>query len=223
MNKSLGTFIVAIPVALSFASVAVAQLPMPVAQPPMPVAQLPMPVAQSQAQADKIPVKLVVVVSTFEGDKKVSSMPYTLLATANGSQVTFNSSSRMPIPSSNAGSVSYTNIGTTLQCTVTTEGGSFKVTINFSDNTVLSNKSPAASTTAPARNPDYATFHDVSYTSAVSLKDGETKQLISAPDKVTGEVVKIDVTLTLDPPRRASVETENRGVLAAIAIPLSLN
>jgi len=202
MNKSLGTFMAAIPFALSFASVAE---------------------AQPQAQADRIPVKLLVVISTFEGDKKVSSMPYTLLATANGNPVSIISSSNVPIPSSNGNSVSYTNLGTNLQCTVTTEAGSFKVAISFSDKTVLPNKTPAASATAPARNPDYATFHDVNYNSAVSIKDGETKQLISAPDKVTGEILKIDVTLTLDPPRRASVELDNKDARAAIALPISLN
>jgi len=185
MNKSLGTFMAAIPFALSFASVAQ---------------------AQAQAQADKIPVKLLVVISTFEGDKKVSSLPYTLLATANGSEVTFQSGSNVPIPSSNGGGASYTNIGTTLRCTVTTEAGSFKVSINFSDKTVLSSKTLPTSANAPARNPDYPTYHDVNYSSAVSIKDGETKQLISAPDKVTGEVLKIDVTLTLDPPKRAAID-----------------
>ena len=82
MNKSLGTFMAAIPFALSFAGVAE---------------------AQPQAQADKIPVKLLVVISTFEGDKKVSSMPYTLLATANGSEVSFNSGSNVPIPDGTGG------------------------------------------------------------------------------------------------------------------------
>ena len=48
----------------------------------------------------------------------------------------------------------------------------------------------------------------MSYTSAVSIKDGETKQLISAPDKVTGEILKIDVTLTLDPPKRAAIDLD---------------
>jgi hypothetical protein len=174
----------AIPFALSFASAAQ---------------------AQPQAQSDKIPVKLLVVISSFEGDKKVSSMPYTLLATANGSEVTFQSGSNVPIPSSNGGGVSYTNIGTTLRCTVTTEAGSFKVSINFSDKTVVSNKTPPTSANGPVRNPDYPTLHDVNYISAVSIKDGETKQLISAPDKVTGEILKIDVTLTLDPPKRAAI------------------
>jgi hypothetical protein len=49
----------------------------------------------------------------------------------------------------------------------------------------------------------------VTYNSAVSIKDGETKQLISAPDKATGEVMKIDVTLTLESPRRASLDLRN--------------
>jgi len=202
MNKSLGTFMAAIPFALSFASLAE---------------------AQPQAQSDRIPVKLLVVISTFEGDKKVSSMPYTLLATANGSQVNFNSSSNMPIQTGNSGAYSYTNVGTNLQCTVATEAGSFKVTITFSDKTVISNKAPAAATGTTAKPLDSPTFHDVSYSSAVNMKDGETKQLISAPDKVTGEVIKIDVTLTLDPPRRASVELDNNDARAAIAIPFSLN
>jgi hypothetical protein len=202
MNKSVGTFMAAIPFALSFASAAQ---------------------AQPQAQSDKIPVKLLVVISSFEGDKKVSSMPYTLLATANGSEVTFQSGSNVPIPSSNGGGASYTNIGTTLRCTVTTEAGSFKVSINFSDKTVLSNKTPPTSANSPVRNPDYPTLHDVNYISAVSIKDGETKQLISAPDKVTGEIMRIDVTLTLDPPRRASVESDDIYVKAALAFPFSLN
>jgi hypothetical protein len=200
MNKSIGALVVAIPFALSCASVAN---------------------AQPQAQSDKIPVKLLVVISTFEGDKKVSSMPYTLLATANGSEVSFQSGANVPIPASNGGGASYTNIGTTLRCTVTTESGSFKVSINFSDKTVLSNKTPP--TSATARYPDYPTYHDVNYISAVSMKDGETKQMISAPDKVTGEILKIDVTLTLDSPKRASIELEDRNARAALAIPISLN
>jgi len=185
MNNSLGTFMVAIPLALTFASVAQ---------------------AQPQAQSDKIPVKLLVVISTFEGDKKVSSMPYTLMATANGNQVSFNSSTNMPIPNGTSGGYSYTNVGTNLVCTVATEAGSFKVTLNFSDKTVISNKAPAAATSSTAKPLDSPSFHDVSYSSAVNIKDGETKQLISAPDKVTGEILKIDVTLTLDPPKRAAID-----------------
>ena len=45
----------------------------------------------------------------------------------------------------------------------------------------------------------------MNYVGTITLKEGETKQLISAPDKVSGEIIKIDVTLTLDPPKRAAI------------------
>jgi hypothetical protein len=184
MNKSLGTFMAAIPFALSFANMAE---------------------AQPQAQADKIPVKLQFVISTFEGDRKVSSIPYTLLATANGGMVTFLNGTNVPIQTGE-GKFSYTNIGTTITCTVTTEGGNFRIAINLDEKSVAAAKIPAASAGVPTKAPENPTFHDVNYVGNITIKDGETKQLISAPDKGTGEVIKVDVTLTLDPPKRASID-----------------
>jgi len=153
--------------------------------------------AQLPAPQDRIPLKLQVVVATYEGDRKVSSMPYTLLATANGNEVIFTSSSSVPIQNGPGGTISYTNLGTTLRCSVITEAGSFKVLLNFDDKSVMASKTSVAVTGA-TRPPDSVTFHSVNYNSAISMKDGETKQLISAPDKVTGELVKIDVTLSLE-------------------------
>jgi hypothetical protein len=46
----------------------------------------------------------------------------------------------------------------------------------------------------------------VSYVGTITIREGETKQLISVPDKATGEVEKVEVTLTLETPRRASIE-----------------
>jgi len=219
MNKSLGTFMVTIPFALSFAGVAQAQLPVAQPQPIFPAqsqaqfqAQFPAQ-PQAQAQPEKIPVKLQFVISTYEGDRKVSSIPYTLLATANGGMATLLNGTNVPIPSGD-GKYSYTNVGTTIVCTVTTEGGNFKIAINFDEKSVVAAKPPVA--------PASPTFHDINYVSTITIKEGETKQLISATDKATGEVVKVDVTLTLDPPRRASIDTMSRGA-EIIEIPLSLN
>lgn len=206
MNKSFRSFMFAIPSVAIFANVAV---------------------AQPQGSPDKIPVKLQVVISTFEGDRKVSSMPYTLLATINGGDASFNSNLTVPIQGTTAGTVTYTNLGSSLRCTVTTDAAGFKVAMTFSDRTVISNKATVAPGT-PAGSVDSPIFHDVMFRGDVSLKDGETKQLLVAPDKVTGEVVKIDVTLTLDVSRRGSVESDNGDVraaleLTAVAIPFSLN
>lgn len=206
MNKSFQTFMIAIPSVAIFANVAV---------------------AQPQTSPDKIPVKLQVVVSTYEGDRKVSSMPYTLLATANGGGVTFLAGTNVPLQGGD-GKLSYTNIGTTITCTVTTEAGNFRLAINFDEKSVMAAKTPVTPA-GPAPKPlESPTFHDVNYVGTVALKEGETKQLVSAPDKVSGEIIKIDVTLTLDPPRRATVELDNRDFRAARetttgALPFSLN
>jgi hypothetical protein len=61
---------------------------------------------------------------------------------------------------------------------------------------------PAGTAPKPLESP---TFHDVNYVGTITLKEGDTKQLISAPDKISGEIIKIDVTLTLDPPKRAAI------------------
>lgn len=202
MNKYFQPFMLAIPSVAIFANVAV---------------------AQPQAQPDKIPVKLQFVISTFEGDRKISSIPYTLLATANGGQVTFLNGTNVPIQVSGDGKITYTNIGTNITCTVTTEAGNFRLAINFDEKSVTAAKTPpppAGTLTKPSEPP---TFRDMNYVGTITIKDGESKQLISVPDKGSGEVIKVDVTLTLEPPRRASVELDNRDVRATIAIPLSLN
>ena len=202
MNKYFQPFVLAIPSVAIFANVAI---------------------AQPQAQPDKIPVKLQFVITAYEGDRKVSSVPYTLLATANGGQVTFLNGINVPIQTGE-GKTTYTNIGTNITCTVTTEAGNYRIAINFDEKSVIVAKAPATPAgTVITKLPDSPSFRNVSYVGTITIKEGETKQLISAPDKVTGEVIKIDVTLTLDPPRRASVRLDNKDARAAIAIPFSLN
>jgi hypothetical protein len=202
MNRYFQPFMLAIPSVAIFANVAV---------------------AQPQAQPDKIPVKLQFVISTFEGDRKVSSIPYTLLATANGGQVTFLNGANVPIQVSGDGKITYTNIGTTIVCTVTTEAGNFRVNISFDEKSVTPAKTPASPAGTAPKPPESPSIRDVNYNGTITIKDGETKQLIAAPDKGTGEVTKVDVTLTLDPPKRAAIELENRDLSAALAIPISLN
>jgi len=202
MNTSFRSFIFAIPTLAAFANVAA---------------------AQTQAPPDKIPVKLQFLVSAYEGDHKVSSVPYTLLATANGGQVTFLNGINVPILTSE-GKITYTNIGTTITCTVTTESGNFRLAINFDEKSVITAKSPAAPTGTTTRPLDSPSFHDLNYIGTITVKDGETKQLISVPDKATGEVEKVEVTLTLEtPPRRASIALEGTSTKTAIAFPFSLN
>ena len=146
-----------------------------------------------QVQAEKIPMKLQIVISKYEGDRKTSSLPYTALVTANGDRINLQANANVPYTSS-TGVISYTNIGTTIDCTVTTDSGRFKVALSLHDNSPIVLKA----TPANAKLPDAAAYGNFNYTGSITMKEGETKQIISSSDRTTGEVVKVDVTLTLD-------------------------
>ena len=152
--------------------------------------------AAQQVKAEPVPVKVQIVFSRYEGDRKTSSLPYTMLISANGDRVQIQANANVPIPSSN-GSYTYTNVGTSIDCTVTTEaGGRYKVALNLRDNLPIAPKNTASN--ANSKPPDTLTFGNFNYQGSISMKEGETKQIISSADRATGEVVKVDVTLNLD-------------------------
>ena len=175
MTKILKHLLLAIPVVILFSTMAQAQ----------------------QEKGEKIPVKVQIVISKYDGDKKTSSLPYTMFVTANGDRAQINSGANVPITGS-TGTVTYTNLGTSLDCTVTTEGGRYKVTLSINDQFLVVPKPTAPAPGVAPRPSDAQTFGRFSYQNGVNVKEGETKQIISAADRNTGEVVKVDVTLSLD-------------------------
>lgn len=144
------------------------------------------------------PLKVQVVISRYEGDKKVSSLPYTLSVTANGERVRLRMGSQIPVPSStpstlpNQGPVqsfSFVTVGTSIDSmATTTDDGRYRVEVSIED-TSIQERVP----TLPV--PTLRTF---SIGNTMTLRDGQTAQFTSAADKTTGEVVKVDVTLTVE-------------------------
>jgi hypothetical protein len=60
-------------------------------------------------------------------------------------------------------------------------------------------QSPAAPGSVPGAIINAApALRNFSYTNSILLKDGEAKQFVAASDKVSGDVVRIDVTLTVE-------------------------
>lgn len=145
-----------------------------------------------------VPVKVQVVIARYEGDKKVSSLPYTMSVTANGDRVSLRMGSQIPVPSTSyqngttsnpVTSYTYHNVGTNVDCSAkTTDDGRFSVFVGIEDSSVVERRAIDA---AP-------TLRNFSATNTVVLRDGQTMQFTAAADKTTGEVVKVDVTLTLE-------------------------
>jgi hypothetical protein len=135
------------------------------------------------------PLKIQVTIARYEGDKKVSSLPYILAVTANGPQgVSMRMGSEVPLPSG-PGVVNYRNIGTNIDCSASSiDDARFAVRLTVNDSSIMERRSSEA---AP-------TLRSFSTSNEVVLKDGQTAQFTAAADKTTGEVMKVDVTLTVE-------------------------
>jgi type II secretory pathway component HofQ len=156
------------------------------------LAQFPVPVPQATTQS----IKLQVVLSRYEGDKKISSLPYSLLL-APGESGNVRTGAEMPVPTAaftpSGTTTSYTmqQVGSQIEATVTpTADGKFKLNLNVTDRAVVAGPTQGGVPNVPS-------FRNNSTNSKAILSNGETVQFISAADKAGGETFRIEVTLTV--------------------------
>jgi hypothetical protein len=164
--------------------------------------------AQQAGAAPKpamVPLEVSVVLARYQGDRKISSIPYTLNVNANGNPTSLNMSTEVPVPSTifqpgsngqatnSLRSYNYRPIGTNFNLRASTlpEGG-FEVQLVVEDSSVFN---PDVRQQNMPMMPDVPAFRSFKGTNSLLLKDGQTRQYTVATDRVTGEVLKVDVTL----------------------------
>lgn len=160
-----------------------------------------------------VPLKVQIVMSRYHGEKKVSSLPYTLTVNANDGMIMpdgrfspFNiarlrTGANVPIPSvatpmeTPVGPVQYKQIGTNIDCTArSTDDGRFRVDISIEDTSVYSEGQTAEGVPKVKDIPSFRTFQS---SNTVILKDGQSTQFLASADKITAEITKVDVTVTV--------------------------
>lgn len=159
------------------------------------------------------PLKLDVVLSRVQGEKKVSSMPFTIWMLSSGANVSLRMGVDVPVGSSvvtsgnesAAGSrtttvssttnrVEFRNVGTSIDCWVNPAAdGRFTVDLRIQDSSIFTSD---GDTRAPLKS-DPMAFRTFSFSNQQQMRDGQTMQWASAPDKFTGEVLRVDATLTV--------------------------
>jgi hypothetical protein len=164
---------------------------------PPPVVRVPAVVRTPEAVT---PLKVQVVIARYQGEKKLSSMPYTLTMNAGGHAnirmgtkipITMLSMSNVPKDAPVGGPIQYQDVGTNIDCGATeVEGGRYALTISVDDSSVYPDDQPGGT----KGNPSFRSFRAGN---TMVLKNGETGQFTSATDKVSGETVRVDVTLTV--------------------------
>jgi hypothetical protein len=159
--------------------------------------------AQDKPPAKEIvPLKIQVVISRYQGEKRVSSMPYMLSVNANEVRATnLRMGAQVPVMMGQPPAVdgkpgvqafNYKDVGTNIDCSATThDDGRFRLQITIEDTSVIAD---AADATVMKGTPSFRSFRSSEY---LLIKDGQSIQFTTATDKVTGDVVKIDLTLTV--------------------------
>lgn len=159
------------------------------------LAQVP---GQPQVQPATTTVKLQVVLSRYEGDKRISSYPYTL-SLVPGQSGSLRTGAEVPVPSTALGpggmNPSYTmqQVGSQIDATVNpTTDGKYKLALSVTDRWVV-----AGTQAAQGGVPNVPSFRNVVSASQAVLGNGETMQFTASSDKASNETFKIDVTLTV--------------------------
>jgi hypothetical protein len=158
--------------------------------------------------ASRVPLQVQVVVARYQGDKRVSSLPYLLSPNANDGEPTrLRMGAKIPVPTMSGhqkaaaqlqipmpaiSPVAYQEIGTNVDCKVSSlVDGLYEVTISVEDNSIVAGPEGQAAAGEP---PVFRTFQA---SNTLLLKDGQTRQFTAATDRVSGEVIRIEVTLTV--------------------------
>jgi hypothetical protein len=160
------------------------------------------PAPAPKASAPVTALKVQVVIGRYQGDKKISSMPYTLSMNAGhhanlrmGTKipVMMMTTANLPKDTPQVGPIQYQDVGTNIDCGSTAlDDGRFMLTISVDDSSVYPDgDQPPGGTKG---NPSFRSFRAAN---TMVLRNGETGQFTTATDKVTGETVKVDVTLTV--------------------------
>lgn len=172
-----------------------------------PPVEKPTPAQDTQrATAAQVPLRVQLVVSRYQGEKKVSSTPYTLSVVANDNDKT---SLRMgvdvPVVQTVFGggtaqipqtSYTYRSVGTNIDCAARTiDGGVFKLDLAVSNSSLFVPEKQEGAVVSAA--PGVPAIRSFTSTFNVLLKDGQAAQYTAATDAVSGEVLRVDVTLNV--------------------------
>jgi hypothetical protein len=157
-------------------------------------------------------VRVSLVIARYQGEKKVASLPYTLIVGTGGARTRMRMGVDTPVPVAPAGvpepgvpkppmSFQYRNVGTNVDCAVwerdrMSEAGAretvYRLNLSVENSSAFSGADARAAGGGVEGAPLFRRFDT---TIDVALHDGQRTEAIASTDPVTGEVVKIEVTL----------------------------
>jgi hypothetical protein len=152
-------------------------------------------------------LKVQIVFTEFEGDKKIKSMPYTSVFAATGQapdSMKLRIGSRVPLFTGKDGGLQYVDVGTNLDCTADRlDEGKFGLRIALERSWIQgdvsipidnSTQAQAGSADSHFKEPVIGQYKTTEYLLA---RDGQTVETTVATDPLNGRQLKIELTLNV--------------------------
>jgi hypothetical protein len=169
---------------------------------------------ERRAKTPVTPLKVQLVFTKLQGDRKVASLPYTLVCNADDNRKAIvRMGIEVPVPVGKDGAeFHYRNVGTNLDCSANRlDDGRFELWLGVEQSSVYSTLEDsvrrAGETGGEPRSGNWAMsgtlvanapiFRSFNTQFSPILRDGQTAQYTAATDPVSGEVVKIEVTVNV--------------------------
>ena len=163
---------------------------------------------EDKAEVHPTPLKIQIIFTEFDGDKKTKSMPYTSLITADPGRgleyAKIRIGNRVPLYTGKEGGLQYIDVGTNLDCRADrVEDGKFGVKLSLERSWVQGevlvplNQSPDFQPgTSPGqfKEPVIGQYKTDVY---LVMRDGQTVESTLATDPLSGKLLKIELTLTV--------------------------
>lgn len=171
------------------------------------------PAARAQ-EANPVTALLVeVTISRYQGEKRLSSVPHSLAVTPDNKPSSLRVGGEVPIPSATftpankpdaqpVRSVNYRDIGTNIDVSAAAApDGRYRISISLVESSVYPpSEAKNSIMSAPASIASGApAFRSLRTSNTVSLKDGQSIEFIAATDRVSGDVARVSVKLTVVP------------------------
>lgn len=158
-----------------------------------------------KTEAQITPLKVTVVFNEYDGDKKLSSLPYALFLKAGTERNRYYGNMRMgvrvPIGVGGKDSqIQYQDVGSNVDCeTLSAEDGRYLLDMRLERSSIYASKDEHSTDQKPEGQP-YANAPIVRQfraSLALVLRDGQTMQSTVATDPLNGHTVRVDVTLNV--------------------------
>jgi Flp pilus assembly secretin CpaC len=148
-----------------------------------------------------VPLRLQVTISKYQGDKKISSLPYSISVNTTSQLVTLRMGADVPYATNAATSegkstptFSYRPVGISIDTRATLiETGLYRIDLTVSDSSISSSGQVQGAPTVST----VPIFRNFSASQSVVLRDGQSTQVMSATDPIIGETMRVDVTLAV--------------------------